>query len=364
MLHENAMLLSSNNALPERRLINEGLRATSQWLPEGWSVASERPSLRAAEPDARWAFAAPDAQRATFAIEAKQSLEPREAERLIARLQRSEASWLIVSPYLSRATRDKLAAAEISYLDLTGNVYIRSARPGLLLRAQGAERDPGRSPRAVASLRGARAAGIVRDLIERRRPGTLRAIGERTGADVGYVSRVLAFLDAQALVTRSRRGELIDVAWRELLERWSVEAPLASRGAATRYLAPRGLDEFVTRLPSAEGYAVTGSLATTQVSPIAPVRVARIYVADARGFAATMALRPVEAGANVVLIEVDDRLALTAGARPAWHGLDDAITYTSPVNVAADLLTGSGREPEEGEALLAWMQAHEEVWRA
>ena len=148
-----------------------------------------------------------------------------------------------------------------------------------------------------------------------------------------------------------------------LLERWATDAPMGSRGAPSRYLAPRGLDEFARRLASTTGYAVTGSRAAAQVAPIAPSRLARVYAADGRALAAATGLRAADAGANVVVIEVDDAWPLAAGARPDWHGHRDGLRYASPVNVAADLLSGSGREPDEGGALIEWMQHHEEEWR-
>jgi len=48
-----------------------------------------------------------------------------------------------------------------------------------------------------------------------------------------------------------------------------------------------------------------------------------------------------------------------------WSRLDrdDGIHYVVPSQAAADCLTGTGRMPAEGEALLAWMVENEEGWR-
>jgi len=43
--------------------------------------------------------------------------------------------------------------------------------------------------------------------------------------------------------------------------------------------------------------------------------------------------------------------------------LDDGLRYVAPSQAAADLLTSSGRGPEEAEALIEWMLSHEEAWR-
>jgi hypothetical protein len=39
------------------------------------------------------------------------------------------------------------------------------------------------------------------------------------------------------------------------------------------------------------------------------------------------------------------------------------IWYAAPIQAAIDLLTSPGRGPTEGEELVTWMQANEEVWR-
>jgi hypothetical protein len=42
----------------------------------------------------------------------------------------------------------------------------------------------------------------------------------------------------------------------------------------------------------------------------------------------------------------------------------DRIHLVAASQLAADLLTGPGREPSEGNELLSWMRANEEEWRA
>ena len=40
------------------------------------------------------------------------------------------------------------------------------------------------------------------------------------------------------------------------------------------------------------------------------------------------------------------------------------IRVVAPSKLAVDLLTGTGREPSEGDELLGWMRANEDTWRA
>jgi len=98
-------------------------------------------------------------------------------------------------------------------------------------------------------------------------------------------------------------------------------------------------------------------LAAARIAPIAPSRLATIWVRDAGQFAECLGLRPTETGANVVLVEVDDENFFDAVT------VCEGVHYVAPALVVADLLTSPGRGPQEGEAMLSWMHANEEKWR-
>jgi hypothetical protein len=50
----------------------------------------------------------------------------------------------------------------------------------------------------------------------------------------------------------------------------------------------------------------------------------------------------------------------------AWErgSSEKGLRFAAPSQVAVDCLTGNGRMPAEGEALLEWMLANESEWRA
>jgi hypothetical protein len=186
----------------------------------------------------------------------------------------------------------------------------------------------------------------------------VRELAAATGIDPGYISRVLAFLDTQALVTRVERGRIASIDWAALLRRWAEEAPLETRGQARTYLDPRGPTALAGRLAkSKERYAITGALAAAQFAPIAPARLAAIWIRDATEAAARLGLRPADAGANVLLLEPNDEGVFEGAAQR------EGIWYAAPSQVAADLLTSPGRGPAEAEELINWMRAKDEVWR-
>lgn len=105
-------------------------------------------------------------------------------------------------------------------------------------------------------------------------------------------------------------------------------------------------------------YAVTGSLAAVNWAPYAQPRLAMIYVDDPSEFMTKMELRPVDAGANVLLATPVADFVFDRSARI------EGVVYAAPSQVAVDLITAPGRGPSEGEALLDWMEANEGEWRS
>lgn len=270
----------------------------------------------------------------------------------------TEGAVLVITPYLSASTRERLRSEGIGYVDLTGNVRVVVAKPGLFIETQGATEDPDRQERPARTLRGAKAGRVVRVLIDSKQPPGTRELAAKAEVDPGYASRVLALLDTEALIARAARGRIEGVSWPVLLRRWAQEAPLESRGAVLAYLDPRGLSAFLSRLGrSGERYAVSGSLAAARFAPIAPPRLAVIWMKDAKDASVRLGLRPAAAGANVLLVDpFDDGVFARAQEK-------DGVWYAALSQVAADLLTSPGRGPAEAEELIAWMSKNEEIWR-
>ncbi len=341
-------------------LVDQATRALAMRLPARWAVRSVGMTGRDTGVDAVVGVTAPDDTTASVTVICKKSLNPQAVTLLVERLGPSAnpSDVLVVSPYLSASTRERLRDRGLNYLDLTGNVRIAITTPGLFIETQGATQDPDREERPARTLRGAKTGRIVRALIDCKQPPGVRELAELTGLDAGYVSRVMALLETEALVTRVGRGRLESVDWPKLLRRWAEEAPITARGIAGMYLDPRGTANLVKRLAgSTEQYAITGSLAAAHLAPIAPTRLAVVWVRDAQAAAVRLGLTSVEVGANVMLLEPRDEGVLTGAA------VRDGVSYAAPSQAAADLLTSPGRGPAEGEELIAWMQANEEAWR-
>jgi len=349
--------MTRNSTILDNTLAQEALRQLRLRLPPGWTIGH---LVQAEQPwDASCTLTAPDRRMGTLLLVVRSGLAPKDVDALAQRAKSSQlgAVPLCVSRFLTTSTRARLRERGLPYLDLTGNIWLAMSKPGLFIERDGAAEDPDRRERPTRTLRGAKAGLVVRALVERKQPPGVRELAAETGVDAGYVSRVLAFLESEALIRREGRGRIASIDWPGMLRRWATDAPLTSRGKVTTWLEPRGVNAMLARLKDcAEDYTVTGTLAAPY-APIAPARLALVWMRDAAAAANRLALRPADAGANVMLVEPADAGVFGGAAER------DGLRYCAPAQVAADLLTSPGRGPSEGEALIRWMQQNEDQWR-
>jgi len=179
-----------------------------------------------------------------------------------------------------------------------------------------------------------------------------------TGASAPTLSRVLDLLEREAVVTRVR-GAVSTVDWQGALRRWAEDYDQTDSNTPTTVIEPRGLRALEDKLRATKlAYATTGALAAQQFDPIAPARLAAIYVTDPSQAIDGLDLRETEAGANVVLLEPLNPVVFERTVER------DGLCCVAPSQLAVDLLTGPGREPSQGGEMLAWMERNEHVWRS
>jgi len=350
-----------NIAFSDNKTLAAALAALSGLLPSQWRVQG-RLAVIDCGADALVDVTAPDGRSATLSVEVKTRLDPKDVIRTLSRLATGCATPVvpvIASSYLGDRTRQRLREAGAGYIDFTGNVLLRLDDPAVYIERSGADRDPWRVDRPVRSLKGGTAARIVRVLVDFVPPLGVRQIAELAEADPGYVSRVVSMLGREDLVRRTGRGPVETIDWAALLRRWTEDYSLLDSNRVTQYLDPRGIDAFVARVRGATGveYALTGSLVARTVAPVAPTRMAVCFVEDAADAGDVWGLVPAEAGANVLLVEPFDPLVYLRSRDI------EGLRYVGLSQAGADLLTGPGRNPAEGEALLEWMRANESEWR-
>ncbi len=360
--------MNANMAFRENDLVEWALEWLRARAPADWSLLrSNRPELLlgSGRVDAAFEVGGPGVV-ATIAVEAKRSLEPREVAGLFGSVGRTLRALspnipvLVVAPWLSARTRELLATEGVSFIDQTGNALVRLDRPALFIQTVGAARDPSPAPRAKARLRGAKAGRLIRFLVDVRPPYGVRELAQATGLTPGYVSRLLEALDDEALVERSKRGgvEAVDVSGS--LRRWVESYDVFKSNQRRGFLAPRGAPDVLDALsqPNRDDLlSVTGSFAAARLAPVAAPALLAIYCSDFDATAAALGLLPADQGANVVLLRPFDSVVWE---RPVW---ENRIRYVAVSQAAVDCLTGNGRMPAEGEALVDWMVENEPQWR-
>jgi hypothetical protein len=355
----------------ETSLLNQAVAWLEGRMPRGWSVEGSQEGLDHAggRLDARLTLKGPNGAGSTIAIEERDSLSPRTVRNLIsqkvqtARNMGAPFSLMVISPWLSARTRDLLAEQNLSYIDLTGNALIRIDNPPFYLQTTGAERNPTPKERGRAQLRGAKAARLIRLLVDVRPPYGLSELAAASELTPGYVSRLLDTLDREALIERAPRGPVKSVDIAALLRRWASSYDVFRSNQGLSLIAPSGIEvllEAVLRAgPSDPELVITGSFAAAaMMAPIAAPALLVAYRERPAAFAAEHGLLPGDEGANVVLLSPFDRVAVERSS------FQDHLTYAAPSQVVVDCLTGNGRMPAEGEALLHWMVGNESAWRA
>ncbi len=361
----------ANQVVEEIELLDAAILELRKLLPEAWTVERANRSVAQGADEPPALGGAIDVRAAngtivTFAVDASQSFAPRDVERLLGGLSRVLRSIgynipvLVVAPWLSPRARELLKAEGMSFVDLTGNALITLANPAVYISAQGATRNPEPAPRGRAQVRGPKAAGLIRALADVQPPYGVREIASAARLAPGYVSRLLDTLDREALIERSRRGGVESVDVPALLHWWAQSYDVLRSNRATTYLAPSGAAQAVAQLAMSEQrgqVAVTGSFAAGRLAPVAAAALLLVYCDEASSLVEALGLLPADDGGNVVLLRPFDPVVWERATE------DGGLTYAAPSQVVVDCLTGTGRMPAEGEALLAWMVDNETSWR-
>jgi hypothetical protein len=364
--------MQANESKSELTLIDEAITWLRERLPPGWEVNRSSREIRiGSQPpemvDSLIALQAPNGTFATLAVEARQSFTPRDATTLLPRLAQLVRSivggvnLLVVAPWLSSRSQTLLAQQGINYLDTTGNALLRLDNPALYIEADGASRNPMPQERGRAQLTGPKAARLIRLLVDVQPPYGVSQVADASGLAPGYVSRLLDTLFRDALVERSGRGRVESVDVSGLLRRWARTYEVFKANETYGYVAPGGIDDFLERLVMDAGpenrIAFTGSLAATRLAPLTAPAMAIGYCDDPATIAQELNLLSAEDGASVALLKPFDPVV--------WqrNQFEAGLRFVAPSQVAIDCLTGNGRMPNEGEAVLGWMRENEASWR-
>lgn len=352
----------------DSELLDRGVENLRTMLPRAWKVRRVgRPLHDDAGYDAVVSVTEPSGSTSEVAVMVEPAVTPRDAQQLVARLAvirqaGMTETLLVLAPWLSARARDVLDHHGVSYLDLTGNAFLRLDSPAVLISTTGAQKDPTPAPRRDGvTVRGDAAGRVVRFLVDVAPPHTTTSLAAGAGVSSPHASRVLTALDREALVQRGRRGVVVDVDWQGLLRRRAESYSVFTTNVAQGYVSPTGarraMEDLRGKTPPPH-LAVTGSFAAVQRAPVAAPGQLVIYVEDPEQTAGAMGLLPTDQGADVVLLRPRDQAVLVRSETV------EGLRVVAPSQLVLDSLSGNGRMPAEGEALLTWMADHLERWRS
>lgn len=357
------------NPYSDAELLQQGLALLKESLPPAWQVqklgeSESDPSLGDAVLNigsTQW--------NVRVVVEIKRTFGPKDVPGVVrdARLLNRVAGnipVLVITPQLSDRSRAALTEAGINYLDLTGAARLVSDYPALFISRQ-PEMSMPRRRQSVPALRGVKAGRVVRLLADVRPPYGVLDLAKYARVTPGYASRLLTELEKQDIVGRKPRGPIERVDWRELLKGRAESYGVFTSNRAESFVCPKGPAfalETLRDLPDAS-LVLSGSFAAEQIVSVAPPALLLVYSeGDAGSFVDAAGLLPVAAGANVIIAKPYDGVVverLFQMKTPVAPG----VRIVAASQLAIDCLTGSGRMPQEGEALLGWMAEDESRWR-
>jgi len=352
----------------EDEVLERGMTLLRSWLPSNWQV--ERAVEDQADSPADVILNVSGPQGTVRAVlDVKRAFNPKDVDGVArqARLLRRVAGSvpvLVMAPWLSERSRMLLTQAGVNYLDLAGNAHFVSDFPTVFIDRQTTAGGPERL-QVMPSLKGLKAGRVARLLADVQPPYGVLELARYADVTAGYASRLLNALEREDLLTRGQRGRVTKVDWRELLKRRAESYDVFTSNPVQRFVCPNGpaFALEVARDLRLHRVALSGSFAAEQIVSVAAPAFLLLYADPAPSPLIEMArLLPADAGANVVIATPYDDVV--------WERQYD-ITAPLPPRVplvgvsqlALDCLSGNGRMPQEGEALLSWMAEDESRWR-
>lgn len=288
-------------------------------------------------------------------IEAKASGQPRIARAAIAQLrqlsldERFKNTYpVFAAPWVSEAARIICREADCGYFDLAGNCLF-SLDGVYIERASGS--NPAGEIRGEPSLFSPKSSRILRLLLnEPRREWQVQQLSQVARVSIGLASRIKRQLEQREWIVTGESG--VRAAQPEaMLQAWAAAYDY-KQNRVSQYFS---LDEVgeaevsVAEWCRASGvtYALTGFSGARLLAPRVRYNRATIYVSSRIDSAAAGAgLKPVDSGANVVLL------------RPFDEGVYDGSTdryglqAVSPVQMYLDLRSMPGRGEEAAQEIL------------
>lgn len=364
--------ISETTRSADEALIDGAISLLRSVLPAGWQV--ERQALPPAEGTADDALLVLRISRQNdvqVLVEAHRTFAPRDVDSVLGRRLAGirpvtgAVPVLVVAPWLSERSRRRLTEAGLNYLDLSGNIRVVTTRPAIFIERTSTSGPP-RAQRSAPALRGPKAGRVVRLLADVAPPYGVLELAAAGGVTPGYMSRLVDMLDREALLERARRGAVTSVDWAELLRRRAESYSVLETNAVRRYVCANGATFALEAARDLQLRSVwlTGSFAAEQIVRVAAPTLLLLYaISGIEELVSVAGMLPADEGANVMILSPYDSVVTECPSRWLTAPRPPIVPVVACTQLALDCLTGPGRMPAEGEALLTWMAENENRWR-
>lgn len=272
---------------------------------------------------------------------------------------------LLVMPYIGPAVRRVCQEYGINFVDQTGWACISTEDPLIVIRTEGATRNPGPARGASMSrLTGPGAGRVIRALLRQAAPIGVRTLAHEAGVAPGTVSKLLKSLQPDGYVERDDSGRVLAVSKRALVERWILDYQFLRTNEVRRYLAPRGLPRVLAAAADLDlPIVATGSVALRHYLPperfpVTGLAQVALYVPDPDKAGRALKLATAEPATTTVLLAAPYDNALLDRARPP----NGQLPVVDAGQAVADLRTSPGRAPEEAEQLIELLAETDSSW--
>ena len=258
----------------------------------------------------------------------------------------------IFTDYVSPKLGNELRNLGVNFVDTVGNISIEIPDSRLLLEIRKVNENPfAERGRPLKSLAGEPSARVVRGLLDLGAPIKASTLIAETGVSRASVYRTLEYLESQRYIKRSSPGAVDSIQIGDLVRETSGLFGFGNTGTTFGYIAPRGIDNVLEKFPSAKSnYALTGSAAATLLKPVAETMQLMLYSQERQALAKELGLREVSSGGDVFINIPESDLVFQRTQTL------DSLVCVSTAQIAIDLASGPGRNPQEAEALIELLE--------
>lgn len=269
---------------------------------------------------------------------------------------KQDATPVLIAPFIPLRKRQQLEEEGWSYWDATGNALIRSTEPVVLVRQQGAMKDPAPNVKPVArlrSLKGQTASEVMVGLLANGGKTTsIREFARQNKLPVSTVSRVISLLREENYLQPTGGGQIVIEDRLAAAQRWAEDYSFEKTFRAKRYFSLLGPELALQHITAAGiPYAITGVgaardwLGQTGRMASLPATELWIYTTDLTALQRAADLAPDQREGTIRVAECE---FLDRGKHIRTAG---KLRYVTPWRSVGDLLSTPGRLASVGEDL-------------